>query len=448
MKLSSIQRWLFEAINFVLVVTFTLPLSVLLGQFFHYDAPWLIWILCVTILGHLAGRITMHADALLAQIACGVTSIFCGILVGTVLHQFTGGLSAHLVGNIAFIVLALFGSTAFFFSARKAGYTIYAPMTTVGLILHILALIVVSALQIEGQVRTISSVAAIAFFILSLYAFNASGLRKSVHAKESAKSAHLPRGIQMSSFLLVTGFVLLTVLLSWIGPAIPVVFAAVGRAFLMVIRFFSWLIGLADKLGSTTGVPAQEETAETDNGLAGLMDEGAKEHSDLINGLVNAFSLTVVAILAIVLLYMVYKKFLKGMKGVQEFLNRLRGLFEPEQTEDYVDEEESLFSWKGAVESATEGFRGILKRITDRPQKFDDFKTGRLKIRFVYQQLLKQRMGAYDGAVGRYETPNEMLKSLPADAGEFIKSYNSVRYNDGEPSSKEVSLAKALLPRK
>lgn len=445
MRPSSIQRWLFELINLVLVVTLTMPLSVLLGWFFHYDAQWLVWLLCITVLGHLAGRVTMRANAIVAQIACYGMGIVCSVFVGVVLHLYTGGFVAHLTSNIVFVALACIGSIAFFFSARKAGYTIYAPLSTVGLILHILALIVVSALGMEGQIRTVSSVAGIVFFVLSLYAFNSRGLRKSVHADENAKSARLPRGIQMSSFLLVTGFIILTVLLSWLGPLIPVVAAGIGRVFLLVFKFFGWLIGLADKLGNS-GVTAQEESGSQMD-IGNFMGDGAKEQSEFWNSVVNAFGLIVVSILAIVLLYMFYKKFLKGLKGVQEFLNKLRNLFEPENVEDYVDEEESLFSWKKALESATEGVRNVVKKLADRPQKFDDFQTGRMKIRFVYQQLLKQRVGGDGGAAGRYETPNEMLKHLPSDADVFIKSYNGVRYNDTEPTSKEVSLAKSLLPK-
>lgn len=447
MKVSSIQRWLFEFINLVLVVTFTIPLSLLLGWFFHYDAPWILWLLSVTVLGYLAGRMTMRADALQAQIVCYSVAIACGIFVARILHIFTGGFLLHLTGNVVYVALATFGSIGFFFCARKAGYTIYAPMSTVGLILHILSLIVVSALDMTEQIRTVTSVAGILFFVLSLYAFNANGLRKSVHADERAKSARLPHGIQMSSFLLVTGFVLLTVLLSWIGPAIPVLAVGIGKAFLLVFRLVGWLVGLADSLGNT-GVQAQTDSSAEETSLADFMGDGAKDQSAFWNSVVNVFGFLVITILSIVLLYLFYKKFLKGVKGVQQLLNRLRGMFEPEHVEDYEDEEESLFSWKKALDSASEGLRNVLRKVTDRPQKYDDFQTGRLKIRFVYQQLLRQRMGGDGGAVGRYETPNELLEHLPSDADAFIESYNGVRYADQEPSSKQLSLAKALLPKK
>ena len=123
-------------------------------------------------------------------------------------------------------------------------------------------------------------------------------------------------------------------------------------------------------------------------------------------------------------------------------------MFEPEQEEDYVDETESLFSWKKALESATEGLRGALLKLTDRPQKFDDFQTGRLKIRFVYQSLLKRRMAQEGGAAGRYETPNELQPHLPTEAAGLIDAYNGVRYAGAEPTEAQLSQAQALLKQK
>lgn len=448
MKLSSLQRWLFEAINFLLVLTFMIPVSSLLGVVFGYGGQHTIWVLSFAVLGFLVGRFTMRMSAGGAMFCCFISAAAAAAACGLTLHFLTGGFRAHLGGNLCFMIVALIGSIMFYFWARKAGYTIYAPMTTVGVLLHLVSLLVLSAMKAPELQRNISSWAAIIFFLLALYAYNARGLRKSVYVGERSRSVHLPRGIQMSSFLLVTGFIMLALLFSWLGPAIPALGGLLGRGLLLAIRGVGTLIGMVDQLTSLMGpMSPLEDSAENEEG-GFMMDDVVKEHSDFVNSLINVFGFVIVIILGIVLLVMFYNKFLKGLKGVQELMNKLRGMFEPEHIDDYVDETESLFSWKKALDSATEGIRNALHRITDRPQKFDDFETGRLKIRFVYQHLLKRRMEQDGGASGPYETPNELQTHLQPEAEGFIATYNSVRYANAEPTPEEIAQAQALWKQK
>lgn len=448
MKPSTFQRWLFELINLVLVLCFPIPIAVLLNLVFHYDLVWVVFLLCPSALGYLAGRLTLHANAGLAQIGCfGVAGLAAGSCV-LLLQFFAGGFQAHLVGNLFFVALNALASLFFYFCARKAGYTIYSPMSTSGILLHLAVLLVQAAMGTSEQIRTISAWTAIVFFLLSLYALNAQGLRKSVYAKDKTQSARLPRGIQMSSFLLVTGFILLAWLLSWLGPAIPAFAGMVGRGLLAIVRAIGSVLGLIDRLtDQATAVPAQTKPAEAEG--PSLFEDGARDHSDLGNSLVGIFGIVVAIILGVALLVLVYQKFLKGLKSIQDLLARLRGAFQPERDDDdYVDETESLFSWKQALESATEGIRGVLHKLTDRPQKFDDFQDGRLKIRFVYQQLLRQRMAEENGTSGQYETPNELQTHLSPESGHFMGVYNAVRYDGAAPDDAALSEAKSLLSRK
>ena len=74
MKPSSFQRWLFEAINLLLVLTFSIPLSALLGLAFGYVSQLTLWVLCVVALGFLAGRLTMRLSAGAAMLGCGLAA--------------------------------------------------------------------------------------------------------------------------------------------------------------------------------------------------------------------------------------------------------------------------------------------------------------------------------------------------------------------------------------
>ena len=88
MKPSSFQRWLFEAINLLLVLTFSIPLSALLGLAFGYVSQLTLWVLCVVALGFLAGRVTMRLSAGAAMLGCGLAAAGAGALCGVLLSLF------------------------------------------------------------------------------------------------------------------------------------------------------------------------------------------------------------------------------------------------------------------------------------------------------------------------------------------------------------------------
>lgn len=448
MRLSSLQRWLFEAINILLVLTFMIPVSILVGFLFGMNQSWMPWLLCLSALGYVAGRATMHANVGLAQLACfgtgGLTAAVCGVL----LQFYGGGIAAHLAGSIVCIAITGIGSIAFFFCSRKAGYTVYAPMALMGILIHLVTLVVLYATNAAEFLRELSSWTAIVFFLLSLYAFNARGLRKSVYTSDNARSARLPRGIQMSSFLLVSVFILIAAVCSLAAPVFPFLASAVGFIIQWVFRLGNRFLGLIDEL--TGFMPQVQDTSEPleDDGLKLPFDDVIKGEAAWVTDFVSIFAIIVVSILGVILLVLWYQKFLKNLKVIQNLLARMQGMFNPTVEEDYVDETESLFSWGSALRSATEGLRNAVKKFTDRPQKFDDFQNDRLKIRFVYQQLLKRRQEEEGGAASRYETPNELQSHLPSDAADFIEAYNGVRYADTAPDPAQVAQAKALLSRK
>lgn len=448
MRPTSLQRWLFEVINLLLVVTFAIPLAVVISRLLYVRVPWIHWLLCLMAVGYLAGRLTLHSPAAVSQFACFGTAIAMTVVCGLLLHFFGGGLGAQVLGSFVFMLATAVGSLAFFFCARKAGYTIYAPMALVGVILNLAALLIVNGGDTPESTRTICSWAAVIFMLLSLYAFNARGLRKSVYTAENTRTTRLPKGIQGSSFLLVSGFIVLAGVISLLSPLFPVVGWLVGSGIRWIIVGFNRLISIFDKKDSPVPMAQDVVWGSPMEDIKLPFDDVVKEHAGWVSTLVNTFAILVIIVLMFFVLRYWYKKFLKGTKFFQALLGRMRDMFNPEDDEDYIDETENLFTWKKALDSVTGGFRNVMQKLTDRPQSFDDFKDDRLKIRFVYQQLLKRRQEESGGSSSQYETPNELREHLPDTTDTFIHAYNDVRYADAMPDAAQVANAKTLLAKK
>jgi hypothetical protein len=103
-----------------------------------------------------------------------------------------------------------------------------------------------------------------------------------------------------------------------------------------------------------------------------------------------------------------------------------------EAVSDYVDEIERL-----------ERPRSFLRRKTRGRQKLSDFQSPDLKLRFVFQQLLRKKQKTQPGAITR--TPNELRDDTVHDEATVIAAYNRVKYAQGDVSPEELRAAERYL---
>jgi hypothetical protein len=103
-----------------------------------------------------------------------------------------------------------------------------------------------------------------------------------------------------------------------------------------------------------------------------------------------------------------------------------------EAVSDYVDEIERL-----------ERPKGFLRRKTRGRQKLSDFQSPNLKLRFVFQQLLRKKQKTQPGAITR--TPNELRDDTIRDEETVIAAYNRVKYAQGDVSPEELRAAERYL---
>ncbi len=441
MKLT-LQRTLFEIINFLMALFFIIPLGVFVEQLCGYPLFRCCFIPCFAVIGFLVGRFSLTCGITQAMVLCGV-----GFAVSTV-PALLLSLGLGLAACIALTLLTAFFSVFFYFSARKAAYTIYAPMAVGGILLHLVILLCCAGFQWGDRVNRFASIISICFFLLTLFAFSAKGLRRSVHRGSGDKRVAYPAGMQMGNFLLVTGFILVAAFISNIYP----IFHLFSKGFSVILRgllaIMAFIASLFDRRTISTAPTVEESVAEVaseDN----IMSYEAKGEAGWVTTGVEIFAFICVVLFFCYALYKLMQKLKERGVGLPGFLRNLRDKFSPVVEEDYVDESESLFDMKRMLSDTRDNMKNALKKLRERPQKLEDFPDNRTKVRFAFQQLLKKVKTRNPGAVS--QTPNEIYEKEyagEADFREFMDYYNTAKYSEAEVPDRAADCAKAILKQK
>ena len=424
-----------------MTLLFVIPLGVFIEQLCGYSLFRCCLIPCISVIGFIVGRISLTKPMSLAMVLSGA-----GFILSVAIALFLSwGLG---LATILLTLLTAFFSLFFFFSSRKAAYTIYAPMAVSGILIHLLVLLFCTGLQWPDQVGRFTSTISICYFLLSLFAFSANGLRRSMHRGSADKRVVYPAGMQMGNFLLVTGFILLAAFISNIYPIFQLFstgFAVVIRA---IIAFFAFFSSLFDR--RTVGMDVTEEeaaasVAEEDN----IMAVDPKGEASWVTTGVEIFAFICVVLFFLYALYKLSQKLRDSGMRMPAFLRNLRDRFAPVIDEDYEDENESLFDMKQMLSDTRNNVANAIKRIRERPQKLDDFSDDRLKIRFVFQQMLKRVKMRNSRAIS--QTPNEIYEKEyagEADFRQFIDYYNLARYSDNPMPEDASEIAHSIIKQK
>ena len=440
MKLS-MQRTLFEIINFMMTLLFVIPLGVFIEQLCGYPLYRCCLIPCVSVIGFIVGRVSLTKPMSVAMILSGV-----GLIVSLTLALFLSwGLG---LATILLTLLTAFFSLFFFFSSRKAAYTIYAPMAVSGILIHLLVLLFCTGLEWPEQVGRFTSTVSICYFLLSLFAFSANGLRRSMHRGSADKRVVYPAGMQMGNFLLVTGFILLAAFISNIYPIFQIFSAGFAVVIRAIIAFFAFFSSLFDR--RTVGMDVTEEeaaasVADEDN----IMAVDPKGEAGWVTTGVEIFAFICVVLFFLYAIYKLMQRLRDSGMRMPAFLRNLRDRFAPVVDEDYVDENESLFDMKQMLSDTRDNMKNALKKLRDRPQKLEDFPDDRMKIRFVFQQMLKRVKLRNNRAI--CQTPNEIYEKEydgEEDFRQFMDYYNLARYSDDPMPEDASDVAQAIIKQK
>lgn len=435
----SLQRTLFEVISFVLATIFVIPLGVLMEQLCGYELYTCCLITALSALGHVAGRISLKMPMGAAMATCSVGAITATGLAFLLCPGF------ELV-TLLICLLTLFFSLFFFFSARKAGYTIHAPMSISGILIHIFVLICSTGFGWAEEVNRLVSVVAIVFFLLSLFAMNAKGLRKSLHRGNGQKSVAYPSGMQNGNFLLVTGFIIIAAFISNIYPIFNLFSQLFAHVIGAIIAAFTFFISLFDRRAVAADI---EEGVSQEAAENSIMNAEPKGEAAWVTKSVEIFAFVVVMLLLIYVAFKAYQKLRQSGLKIPRFLQNLKDKFAPVTEEDFIDETENLFDAKTLLTDTGDRLKKTWKKLRERPQKIDDFPDDRMKLRFTFQQLLKRVVQRDPKAASK--TPNEIFQQeYPGeeDFKAFMDYYNLARYSNEDIPEDAVDCAREILKQK
>lgn len=432
---------LFEVINFLLAVLFVIPLGVFIEQMCGLAPYCGCFIPCLAVIGFLFGRFSLKSNITVCMIQCGV-SLIAATILALVLSSGLG-LAATLLP-----LLTAFFSVFFFFSARKAAYTVYAPMAVSGILIHLVVLLCCTAFEWNAGLSRFTSLVSISFFLLTLFALSAKGLRRSMHKGSGAKGVIYPAGMQMGNFLLVTGFILVAAFISNIYPIFQIFsqgFSIILKGLVAIVAFLSSLFDRRTIGTNVTETESHVEVSAEDN----IMAVEPKGEASWITTGVEIFAFICVMLFVVYALYKLMKKLHASGVRLPGFLRNIRDRFAPIQDEDYVDESESLFDMKKMLSDTRNNMKNALKKIRERPQKLDDFQDNRMKVRFAFQQMLKKVKLRNPGASS--QTPNEIYRAEydgEEEFQEFIAYYNEAKYSTKDIPDDAADCAKAILKQK
>jgi len=438
----TVQRTLFEIVNLLMALLFVIPLGLFLQRACGWDLTWKFLIPCVSLSGFLMGRLSL-TKPMQAAIAMSAAGLAISLVLALVLSWGMG------LFTVLVTLMSGFFSVFFYFSARKAAYTIYAPMAVSGILIHLLILLLIEGLEWGESLRSLASTAAICFFLLTLFAFSAKGLRRSVHRTSADRRVSYPAGMQMGNFLLVTGFILVAAFISNIYPLFRLfsaAFAVVLRALIAVIVFIASLFDR--RTVSMEGAVSEEapvSVADSEN----IMAVEARGEASWVTTGVEIFAFICVMLLVLYALYKLYQHMRASGMRLPAFLQNLRDRFAPVVEEDYVDENENLFDMKQMLSDMRGNLSGALNRLRDRPQKLEDFSDDRMKLRFVFQQMLKRVKVRNPAAAAA--TPNEIYDKEYAgeeDFRKFMDYYNEAKYSDHPLPPDAGDLARTISKQK
>ena len=439
MKKLPIQRLLAECINLLMALLFVIPLGVLVEQLCGYPLYRCCLIPMLACIGFVLGRVSMTRSAALASVLCGIGLVIAAALALILTPK-------ALVVKLLITLLTGFFSVFFFFSARKAGYSIYAPMAISGILLHVAVLIVCTGMQWSQAAAQLLSWVSIAYFLLTLFSFSSKGLRKSLHKSSGERRVNYPAGMQMGNFFLVTGFIIIAAFVSNIYPIFRLFSKGFSYVIAAIVSFFAYLTSLFDKKTTVGTDPVDTAQSIAEDSILNATPKG---EAGWVTSMVEIIAFVVVLL---VLVYVVYKLICKlrasGLR-LPGFLRNFRDRFAPVVMEDYVDETENLFDVGQMLGDTRDRMKKALRKFRDRPQRMEDLPDARAKVRFAFQQLLKRRLTQDPGVLSK--TPNELLQSEAAqgrDLPRFISYYNQARYSNAEVPEAAVDCAKKVLKQK
>lgn len=192
-----------------------------------------------------------------------------------------------------------------------------------------------------------------------------------------------------------------------------------------IVKALTWLSGLfpSEQSQSSGG-----SGGETD--MLGALGGGESGAFWLV---LEKVAFVLAAIIVVALLAAIIKKAGRILRSVAQYIAAYIRKFTDSISEEYHDEQESLFDWGETKKELGETFRKKMERLTKREKKWNQMDE-RERVRFVVRALYKK---APESGKLRSLTVHEAARMLPlgqAQPEELAEIYDQARYSQKEPS--------------
>lgn len=158
--------------------------------------------------------------------------------------------------------------------------------------------------------------------------------------------------------------------------------------------------------------------------------------AEFIDMIMTYIAYVVVAIILILLLLLMFKKvrqqlakvFRKLFTMIKDLLSRSA---QDRETEQYIDEKESLFDWQAWRKEQQEKAKTMMQQLFKRETRYESL-SNEEKARYIYRKLVEQQSKQKD--IHPSMTPREVLLSLKEEQNYDLlrDTYEQVRYGEQE----------------
>lgn len=343
-----------------------------------------------------------------------------GVLLG-------GGLGAISLPGYFLPVLNLGACLLGLGALVASGYGFYGPLGVWGTLISGTAMLVAGHWGKPWQMIALGAMLVILLFTLD--GFRDTSMRKSQHKNRSFSHIGNPGNIRKHSFVLLALFLALALGLSLICWGMQSLFVGILRSIFtrgnwVYDAFIQWIEPIMEAFVLWLRSRLNQDSGSGGGGDSEIIDTGFKRMpyagSALATGLLIAAFVVLCGAVAL------------GVGGLMIHRRlKKREEREPEDFEDFVEklEHPSLFR--------------RLKKRKDK-SRLRDYETPAMKIRFVFQQLLRKKQKS--GSV-ICKTPNELLDVSVTDEDVLIRAYNQVKYGHGQISEEDLAAVERYYQR-
>ena len=315
----------------------------------------------------------------------------------------------------------------------------------IGLIAYFIGYFFFTRVELLKPYSEIFGWVGIIYMVMVLFVINSTQLKQA--SLPGDKEPVLPQIIKSHNRLLITIILMVIGIISFFNrlkEGVEWLAKTIGNFVLQIIIF------LAELFFRSEQGPMRPENG---GGILDLLPPVEEKPPSIFDHILEIISIILAIAAGLAIIALLGFALFKLVKKIATWLSRLYEIGKDlEDYGGYVDEKEKLMDFRELGRDYADRFRQWLARIMEREPKWDELKTNKERIRYIYRHFLLRCMaGGY--SFKKYLTPVETGKELSKwrpekarDVMELTAAYDYVRYGDKEvDDSKMEKLIQAFL---